>query len=337
MSSQLAERVTIRDVARLAGVSIATVSRVFNGRTDVAPETRDAVLEVAREHGYAGRRPRANRAGLVGVTLPNIRSPYFAYLVSGVVEALSEHDLRVILCPTLHEHDREVGLLERLLHGTTDGAVLVLPAESSEELLALQRQGLPYVVLDPREPLPPGIPCVAAANASGAREATRHLLELGHRRIAAVTGPPDWSATVERLAGYHAALAGAGVAPDPRLELESDFLVAGGQDAGARLLDLPDPPTAVVAFNDELAVGVVASAAARGIRVPDELSVVGFDDSDFAALVTPALTTVRQPLAEMGRVAVTLLTRLIERRPLDALRVEIATTLVVRDSTASPR
>lgn len=331
---------TIRDIAREAGVSVATISRVLNGRGHVAPETRELVLRVVRERGFSlNRSARAlsgGRTGLVGVTLPLIHAPYFSELTASVADALYEHDLRAVLCPTAHEHDREVTLLERVLRGTTDGAVLVLPSESSEELVALADHGYRFVVLDPLTPLDPSIACVSAANTAGAHAATRHLLELGHRRIAVITGPPGWCATEERLAGYRAALAGAGLLPDPVLEAPADFEVPGGRRAAAALLALPEPPTAVLAFNDNLALGAMQVAAERAVRVPDDLSVVGFDDSDFAALVTPGLTTVRQPLAEMGRMAVLLLLRQLEGRLGQPVKVELATSLVVRGTTAAP-
>jgi LacI family transcriptional regulator len=245
--------------------------------------------------------------------------------------------MRAVLCPTQHEHDREVTLLDRLMHGTTDGAILLLPSESSDELKALQQRGYPFVVVDPRTQLDEGIPVVSAAHASGAKAATQHLLSLGHRRIAAITGPHDWMASEERLNGYHAALAAAGIGPAPALVRESDFEIEAGYAAACKLLDLPERPTAIFAFNDNVAVGTLRAAHERGVRVPDDLSVVGFDDSEQAPIVTPALTTVRQPLAEMGRMAVSLLSRLLDSQRLEALRVELATKLVIRDSTAPPR
>src|SRR5262245_45765674 len=279
-------RATIRDIASLAGVSIATVSRVLNDRPDVAPETREAVLQVVRAHGFSTNRSArglsAGRTGIVGVTLPYIEGPYFAFILSGASEALYEQDMRLVLCPTMHEHDREVTLLDRLMHGTTDGAILLLPSESNEELKSLQDDGYPFVVVDPRLPLTEGIPSVSAAHASGARAATQHLLKLGHRRIAAITGPEGWAATEERLSGYHAALVAAGVVPDPELEIHADFLIDGGFAAASALLDLPERPTAIFAFNDNLAVGALRAARVRGVRVPDDLSVVGFDDSEQA-------------------------------------------------------
>jgi LacI family transcriptional regulator len=333
-------RATIREIARAAGVSIATVSRVINGRPDVSPQTREAVLRVVREHGFStNRNARAlsgGRTGLVGVTLPILEAAYFAVIVSGTAEALYEHDMRIVLCPTLHQHEREVTLLDRLMHGTTDGAILMLPEESNAELRALQETGYPFVVVDPRVQLDQGIPAVSASNASGARAVVEHLLSLGHRRIGAILGPADWMATTERLNGYRSALAAAGVLATRDLVVESDFSIESGEAAAAALLDLPERPTAIFGFNDNVAIGALRAAEARGLTVPDDLSVVGFDDSEQSGLVTPALTTVRQPLAEMGRMAVSLLLRLLDHQRVEAMNIELATRLVVRESTAAP-
>jgi LacI family transcriptional regulator len=334
-------RATIRDIASAAGVSIATVSRVLNDRPDVAPETREAVLAVVKEHSFAtNRSARAlsgGRTGLVGMTTPMVHGAYFAIVLSGASEALYEQDMRAIVCPTMHEHEREVTLLDRLVHGTTDGAIIQLPEESSDELKALLDQGYPVVVVDPRLPLDEDIPCVSAAHAAGARAATNHLLALGHRRIGVLTGPNGWLATEERRNGYHAALAATGVLPDARLEVESNWQIEPGAAAAGTLLDLDPRPTAIFAFNDNMAIGAIQAARARGLRVPEDVSIVGFDDLEEAALVTPALTTVRQPLAEMGRMAVSLLLRLLDKQRVEALRVELATKLVIRESTAPPR
>lgn len=333
-------RATIRDVARQAGVSVATVSRVLNGRPDVSRETREAVLKVVREQGFSSNRnARAlsrGRTGLVGMTLPFVHE-YFGRFLDGASEALYEQDMRIVLCPTLHEHQREATLLELLMQGTTDGALLLLTTESSDELKALRDQGYPFVVLDPRKPLDEGIPAVSATHWAGAKAATDHLLALGHRRIGAITGPHGWVASVDRLDGYHAALAGAGVLPEPELVAKGNFTTESGYIGAASLLDASEPPTAIFAFNDEMAVGAMKAARERGLRLPEDLSVVGFDDLERAAIVSPALTTVRQPLAEMGRMAVSLLIRLLDNQRLEALSVELATKLVVRESTAPLR
>ena len=331
---------TIREIASLAGVSIATVSRVLNGRPDVAPETREAVMEHIRAHNFSSNRSARSlaggRTGLIGLTTPNVHAEYFAWLMSGAAEALYEQDMRSVICPTLHEHDREVTLLERLMHGTTDGAILLLPSESSEELNALREQDFPFVVLDPREPLEEHIPVVSAAHWSGARAAVDHLTSLGHRKIAAITGPPAWTASIDRLDGYNAALAARGILAPAEYIIESDFLVDGGYEATNQLLDLSNPPTAIFAFNDNMAIGAMRAAQERGLLVPRDISIVGFDDSSGAAIVSPSLTTVSQPLQEMGRVAVSLLVRLLERQRVQALRIELGTRLIVRESSAPP-
>ena len=331
-------RITIREVAEEAGVSIATVSRVLNGRDDVAPETRELVSRIIQLRGYSANRGArglsAGRTGLVGLLVPLVFPAYFAAILAGATEALQDHDLRAVLSPTGHEHDREVTLLDRLMHGLTDGALIVLPEESSEELGRLVDAGYRFVVVDPLMPLDDRIASVSSANTSGADQAMKHLLGLGHRRVAIITGPRGWVATEERRRGYHAALAAAGILPDPALEVESNFEIDGGEQAANVLLDLPDPPTAIFAFNDNHAIGAIRAARARGLRVPDDLSIVGFDDVEHATVVTPALTTVRQPLAEMGRTAVSLLMRLLEGHSLETLHIELGTRLVVRESTA---
>jgi len=341
MGKQFRERSTIHDIAREAGVSVATVSRVLNARDHVAPATRELVTKIVREHGYVANRSARSlqfgRTGLVGLLVPLVHPHYFATIVAGASEALLEHDLRAVLSPTEHKHDREVTLLDRLMHGMADGALVVLPEESSEELERLLDSNYRFVVIDPRLPLDDRIPAVSAANTAGADQAVRHLTELGHRRIAAITGPRQWTATEERRRGYHAALASVGILPDLSLEIEADFEIAGGVRAAERLLDRADPPTAIFAFNDNLAIGTIKAARAHGLSVPEDLSVVGFDDSELASLISPELTTVRQPLEEMGRTAVNLLRRLLDGQRVETLHVELGTRLVVRASTAPPR
>ncbi len=312
----------------------------MNGRPDVAAATRERVQDAVRELGFSTNRIARSLVGgrtfLVGITLPLVEAEYFSRIVAGAVDELYDHDLQVVLAPTLHLRDRSATLLARLAGGMTDGALLILPEESREALHRLTRTGYPFVVIDPLEPLDEGVPSVSATNALGGRAATEHLLALGHRRIGAITGVPEWLASVERLNGYRAALASAGVVPDSALVVESDWAVEGGEAAAGHLLDLPDPPTAVFAFNDNMAIGALRAARARGLRVPADFSVVGFDDSEQATTATPGLTTVHQPVAAMGRIAVTLLLRLLEHRRGEGLSIELQTRLIVRDSTAAP-
>jgi LacI family transcriptional regulator len=330
-------RATIRDIATHAGVSITTVSRVLNDRPDVAAETREAVLEVIRELKFTSNRaPRpapSGRTGLVGVTIPEVLGDYFGQLITGFTEALYEHDMQAVLCPTFHHQERELTLVNQLLERKIDGGILVLPDESTEDLLQLKQRGFPFVVADEGYPLGGHFPLVAAANMAGAMEATEHLLGLGHRRIGLIKGITDFVATVDRTGGYRAALSAAGIRPDPALEAEGEFRTVQGRAAAAQLLELPERPTAIFALNDEMAVAVLQEARARGIRVPEDLSVVGFDDTMVSQIAVPALTTVHQPLEEVGRMAVNLLVRIIDEPPAHPIRLEVGTRLVVRDST----
>jgi LacI family transcriptional regulator len=332
---------TIRDVAALAGVSMATVSRVLNGHPDTSSATREAVMRVVREYGFsknrAARALSGTRTSLIGVAVPEVESTYYAGILSGAAEALYERDMRVVLCPTLHKHEREVVLLDRLMHGTTDGALLVLPYESEEELRTLLRHGYPFVVVEPRTSLSEDIACVTATHSAGAMAATEHLLALGHRRIGAIKGPEEGLATRERLRGFRGTLATANIRPDPALEVGSNFKFEGGELAAMQLLDLPQPPTAIFAFNDEAAIGAMIAARARGLRIPEDISIIGFDDTLPARLAVPPLTTIRQPLAELGRTAVSLLNRLVNNQRVEVLRVELHTKLILRASTAPPR
>jgi LacI family transcriptional regulator len=275
------------------------------------------------------------RSGSLGVLVPIIYDVYFSAILSGIAEGAYQHELRLVLSPTQHEHSREASLLERL-HGLADGSLLVLPEASSDELKRALSEGPPLVVVDPLLPLDAGIPCITVANRSGAEQAMRHLLALGHRRIAAITGPPGWVATEERRGGYRAALEAADIPLEPALEVEADFQIGPGADAARSLLDLPEPPSAIFGFNDAIAVGAMRAARERGLRLPEDLSIVGFDDVPFATIVAPALTTVRQPLPELGRTAVNLLVRLLDGRLTKTLHIELPTRLVVRQSTAPP-
>jgi LacI family transcriptional regulator len=330
-------RPTIRDIAAYAGVSITTVSRVLNDRPDVAPETREAVLEVIRGLNFTSNRAHrpalSGRTGLVGVTIPEVLGDYFAQLITGFTEALYELDMQAVLCPTFHHQERELTLVNQLLERRIDGAILVLPDESKEDLLRLKEKGFPFVVADEGYALDGQFPLVAAANMAGAIEATEHLLGLGHRRIGLIKGIPGFVATEDRTSGYRAALSAAGIRPDPLLEADGEFRTVQGRAAATQLLDLAERPTAIFACNDEMAVAVLQEARARGIRVPEDLSVVGFDDTMVAQIAVPALTTVHQPLEEVGRMAVNLLTRIIDEPPAHPIRLEVGTRLIVRDST----
>jgi LacI family transcriptional regulator len=332
-----ASRVTVRAVAEEAGLSIATVSRVLNGGGNVAPHTRERVREVVERLGDRAPEPRRKPQVQgdrppVFVRCPYLLTDYFGHIVTSIAETLALHGQGMVLdAGTSVVHSTAL----RELPKRTDayGAVLILPPESRTDLEALAARSYPFVVVDPRITVPRGTVSVSAAHFSGSRAVTRHLVELGHRRIGVVTGPPYWHTRDDRVGGHLAALAEAGMLGDPELLRHGEPATETGVQAAGELLDLPEPPTAIVCFNDKVAVGVLEAAAARGLRVPQDLSVTGFDDIDVSRATTPKLTTVRQPLQEMGRTAVTMLMRQLDGLAHEALSMELATELVVRQST----
>jgi LacI family transcriptional regulator len=327
--------VTVRAIAAETGVSIATVSRVLNDSTNVAPETRELVRRAAEQLGAqaaASRTPTRTKPDTVYVRCPYVLTDYFGLIVSSIAETLELHG-RTLILNAGEAAQRETVLPTLPARPDLGGAIVILPPEPTEALVALRARGFPFVVVDPRTPPPRDVAAVSAAHFAGARSLTHHLIQLGHRRIGVVAGPHNWLAGEARLAGHAAALAAVGVLPDPALTRLGEPTTHLGYRAGGELLDLPDRPTALVCFNDKTAVGALAAASERGLNVPRDLSITGFDDIDLAQATNPQLTTVRQPLAEMGRMAVGLLIRLLDGHRVDALHVELATELVVRGST----
>lgn len=333
------DRVTVRAVAAAAGLSVATVSRVLNDRENVSPATRRRVQEVVERLGARAPEPRRRSPAQgprppVFVRCPYLLTDYFGHIVTSVAETLALHGQEMIL---------DVGdatlrsTVVRNLPTRKDarGAVLILPPESRTDLESLAARSYPFVIVDPRVTVPRKTVSISAAHFSGARAVTRHLIGLGHRRIGVISGPPYWRARDDRVGGHLAALSEAGLLGDPALMRHGEPAAHTGVTAGGELLDLPAPsrPTAIVCFNDKVAVGVLEAAAARALRVPEDLSVTGFDDIDVSRATTPRLTTVRQPLQEMGRVAVTMLMRQLEGHAHEALSIELATELIVREST----
>ena len=333
----LGPRATVREIASETGVSIATVSRVLNGQAHVAAHTRALVLSALERRGGLAPEPRssASRAKArpgVYVRCPYVLTDYFGLIVSSLAQALDLQGVPVIL--NAGEAAQRSEVLPTLPARTEiGGAILILPPEGSADLVALRAQGFPFVVIDPRTPVPRDIASVSAAHFAGARAVTTHLIELGHRRIGVIGGPQHWLASDARLAGHTAAMAEVGVLPSAPLLRSTEATVEHGYRAANELLDLLDPPTALVGFSDKSAVGALRAAADRGLRVPGDVSVTGFDDIDLSRATNPPLTTVRQPLEEMGRMAVSLLQRLMAGNEVEALHIELATDLIVRGST----
>ncbi len=331
-------RVTVRAIAAQTGLSIATVSRVLNGGGNVAPDTRERVRRVVERLGDRApeprRRSRAARATRtpVFVRCPYLLTDYFGLIVTSIAETLALHGQSMLL-DAGNAVVRSPAVRELPHRGNVFGAVLILPPESRADLEALAARSYPVVIVDPRTAVPRGMVSISAAHFSGARAVTRHLIELGHRRIGVITGPPDWHTRDDRVGGHLAALAAAGVLGDPELMRYGEPATKTGVWAAGELLDLRPRPSALVCFNDKVAVGAMEVAAARGLRIPQDLSVTGFDDIDVSRATTPRLTTVRQPLEEMGRIAVTMLMRQLDGHAHEALSMELETRLVVREST----
>jgi len=331
-------RTTLTAIAAEAGVSLPTVSKVVNGRPDVAPDTRARVERLLDEHHYArgGLLRHRRRSGLIDLVFNGLDSPWAVEILRGVEEWGAIHETGVAVSSVRHGDARPASWTSALASHDTDGVILVTSELTGSQLGQLRSAGLPLVVVDPVNPNPADLPSVGATNWAGGLAATDHLLSLGHRRIAAIAGPRDYLCSRARIDGYRSALERAGVAFDPALVRHGDFQHEGGFIRGGELLSLPEPPTAIFAGSDQQAFGLYEAARQRGLRIPQDLSVVGFDDLPVARWVSPPLTTVRQPLAEMGRVAAQMLGEILAGLPLRPGRVELSTELIVRESTAAP-
>jgi len=330
-----ARRTTLAAIAAEAGVSLPTVSKVVNGRPDVAPSTRARVEQLLDEHRYSRSTVRRHRrSGLIDLVFAGLDSPWAVEILRGVEEWGAGHETGVAVSSVRHGSVRPASWTSTLASHDTDGVILVTSELTSSQLKQLREAGIPLVVVDPVNPPPPDVPSVGATNWAGGLAATEHLLSLGHRRIGAIAGPGDYLCSRARIDGYRTALERAGVRFDPALVRNGDFLHEGGFIRGGELLELASPPTAIFAGSDQQAFGVYEVARQRGLRIPQDLSVVGFDDLPVARWVSPPLTTVRQPLAEMGSAAAQMLGELIEGIPLRSGRVELSTELITRESTA---
>jgi len=328
-------RPTLAAIAAEAGVSLPTVSKVVNGRPDVAPDTRALVERLLGERNY--QRPglrRGRRAGLIDLIFNGLDSPWAVEILRGVEDWCAGHSMGAAVSSVRHGHARPASWTSALASHDTDGVILVTSELTMPQLRQVREEGIPLVVVDPVSLPDPDLPSVGATNWAGGLAATEHLVSLGHRRIGAITGPPDYLCSRARVDGYRSALERAGVGFDQALVRHGDFYHEGGFARGGELLDLAERPTAIFAGSDQQALGVYEAARQRGLRIPQDLSVVGFDDLPAARWVSPPLTTVRQPLADMGRVAAEMLGDLIEGVPLRSQRVELSTELIVRESTA---
>jgi LacI family transcriptional regulator len=332
--------VTIVDVAREASVSYTTVSRVVNDKGSVKPETRERVLMAMTRLGYVvdqrARSLAGGRSQVIGLLVHDVGTSYIGEVIRGIDAELAPAQYDLLLYTTHRRKTKESAYVVTLTRGLADGLLLVLPRNPGDYLSTLREHRFPHVLIDHRG-VDEVTPAVAATNRQGAYNATEYLVELGHRRIGFITGAMDQMCARDRLEGYRAALADRGINLDPELVYEGDFFQPLGYAGASALLELSHPPTAILASNDVSAFGVMEAIREHGLRIPDDVSVVGFDDIPQAAHVHPPLTTVRQPLEKMGRTATRMLLEYIKdpQRPIE--RTELSTELVIRQSCRPPK
>lgn len=331
-----ARRTTLADIARAAGVSVATVSKVVNDRGDVAPHTRVRVQELLRRHDYLApvfRHTEAVENPTIEVQFQGGLKSYVAEALEGIVDSAAASGASVVVSKA----SSAPHWARDLVSAGRRAVIAVTSVYTAAHLGELARSGLPLVVLDPLHLPDSRVNSVGATNFAGGLSATRHLLALGHRRVAYLGGPAMAVCNQARMHGYRAAMEAEGARVPDGYVRPGEFTYETGLLGATALLDLEAPPTAVFAGNDEIALGVIETARARGLRVPEDLSVVGFDDTSLARMSSPPLTTVRQPLREMGAAALRTALRLADGEKVESHHIELATELVVRASTAPPR
>lgn len=326
----------MEDVARLAGTSVITVSRVLNGHPRVSPATRRRVLEAVSAVGYRpnglARGLVTRKSRLVGAVVSDITNPVFAQMIRGIADGLRARGYGLLLAHTDGDPQRDAEAVEMMLATGIDGLILC-STRAPEPVLQMAPEVGKAVVLVNRHVSHPNIHCVVADNQGGSKEAVLHLLRLGHRRIAYISGPPASWSNQQRLIGYRSALEQGGIPYDPDLvPVAVPPNVTGGDVAMQQLLALPEPPTAVLAFDDLVAIGVIRSAARQGRQVPSDIAVVGFDDIELAEYLWPPLTTVRQPKYELGREAARLLLEAIAGNTTGQVTRVLPCELMVRHS-----
>ncbi len=341
MEKNRVKRSTMTQIAKEAGVSTTTVSKVLNELPGVGASTRAHILQLIEQHDYvqnhAARQLRKGQSGLIDLVIMRLEGGYDLGIMHGIQDALAESEQRLVVFATNEDEVRERLWLRRLLDQSTDGVLLLLPYEKIGIANTLMAQHIPFVAIGDRNEPTTAFPTIGSTIWLGGYTATEYLISLGHRRIGIITFPLHLTTSRARLAGYREALERAGIPIDPALICEGTYLLGDGVQQTRFLLDQPDPPTAIFAGNDAQAAGVYQVLYERNIRVPDQMSVIGFDDVMYTAQMSPPLTTIHQPLVEIGKMAANMLLRLIAGQQLESNHVELSTSLVVRESCAAPR
>ena len=324
---------TLSDIARAARVSSVTVSKVLNNQPGASAATRQRVREIAEQLGYipnlSARGLASSRTNLVGFVTHDFTVQYATEITRGMADALAHAELEMLISITHQDENRERKRVQFLAQGLADGILLLAPRMEADLAQWLNDKKIPVVVVDPQR-FDILLPTVSVQNYEGMRSAAQHLIELGHRRIGFIQGHPNFESSTERYRGYHDALLVAGVKFHDKLVRPGNYTQRRGFEAAKELLNLPSPPTAILATADVVAFGAIDAIRERKLRIPEDISVVGYDDVPQASQVYPPLTTVRQPLYEMGRTAVKLLLGLIRGEEPGNARVVLPTELVVR-------
>lgn len=328
---------TISKIAEEAGVSVPTVSKVLNGRRDVAPATRARVEALIDRHQYRRRRAATTTGShMVDLVFHELESPWAVEIIRGVERAAREEGVSVVVSECGGAHSPRQEWLDGVLTRKPDGVIMVFSDLEPAQRRQLEARSIPFVVVDPTGDPGGEVPQIGSANWSGGLAATKHLLDLGHVRIGMIGGPVRVWCSRARIDGYRAALENAGIEVDRTLIRHGDFHVEGGYREGLALLRLPDRPTAIFAGSDLQALGLYRAASELGLRIPEDLSLVGFDDLPVARWIGPPLTTVRQPLIDMADTATRMVLGLARGDRPRSMRIELATDLVIRRSTAAP-
>ena len=333
--------VTMRQIAERAEVSIGTVSHVINGTAKVREKLRLRVVDAIHSLGFQpsqlARGLRRNQTSMWGMIIPDVTNPFFTTVVRGVEDVAYERSYRVVLCNTDNDVNKELSYLNELRSFRPAGLLVIPAAESNiaTQLRSVAASGPPVVCVD-RRPKGWDGDVVMVANEAGAHRATRHLLQMGHRRLAAITGPMHLTNAVERLRGFKRALAEAKVSIEPEYIQEARFNRNSGYEAAMRLLRMLPRPTAIFACNDLMALGVLLAARESSLRCPEDLSIVGFDNLDLTEFTAPALTSVHQPGYQLGTTAARLLLERIDGLKMQPKKVVLPTELKIRSSVAPP-
>ncbi|MEN9983789.1 MAG: hypothetical protein RI918_1758 [Pseudomonadota bacterium] len=332
----LRKSITLNEVAEAAGVSTMTASRAINHQPGVSNRTRDVILKLAADMGYTANRSAqkqtSGRNRVIGVLAAELDNPFIGALVSGAVRAAAVAGHEVLIYSLVDHAGRPAGSVMNLLQQFTDGVIAVLPYQF-DFVEQLSKAKHPVITIDNHSDHST-FPSISADSYGGARKAIEYLAELGHKRIAFVTGDEHLGSARDRHRAYDDSVKLLDLDNDPRLVLKGDYSLRSGQEAGHKILKLEHKPTAVFASNDMSAVGLMSVLQAGNMRIPEDISVVGFDDLPIASQIHPSLTTVKQPIAEMGRSAVNALLTLIAGIDVAASKFVLPTSFVIRDSVA---